>query len=105
MFAIASGQYICIAMVVNMLAICGDMPLLAMLEAAAAKLPPGWASIGQTDWPTAIALPGSPKSTPAWLSASMKLSSTLSASAGAANAAATVSRPAAAASNRMVMGW
>ena len=82
------------------------MPRLVTLAAAAAKLPPGCASIGQMDWPTAIALPGSPKSMPAWLSASMKLSSVAgSASAGAANAAATVSRPAAPASRRIVRGW
>ena len=81
------------------------MPRRLMLVTAPAKLPPGWASIGQMDSPTAIAFPGWPKSMPAWFNASMKLSSAFgSASAGAAKAAATVSRAAAAASSRMVRG-
>jgi len=106
MLAISWGQYIWIAMVVNIWAIPGDRPWLVTLAAAAAKLPPGPASIGQIDWPTAIAFPGSPKSIPAWLSALMKLSSVAgSASAGAANAAAAVSSPAAEASRRMARGW
>ena len=79
-------------MVVNIRAACGDMPRRATPDAAAAKLPPGWAIIGQMDWPTAIALPGSPYSMPAWLSASMKLSSLGSASPGVENAVATVIR-------------
>src|ERR1700744_3445099 len=94
MFAISSGQYVCIAMVVNMPAIRGDMPRPATLDAIVAKLPPGWASMGQMAWPTDIAFPGSPKSIPAWLSASMKLSSGLSASAGAAEDAAHAARAA-----------
>src|SRR5712675_659539 len=48
------------ATVANIRAACGDMPWRATPDAAAAKLPPGWAIIGQMDWPTAIALPGSP---------------------------------------------
>ncbi len=105
MFAISWGQYVWIAIVVNMRAIMGDMPRPATLDAAAAKLPPGCDSIGQIDSPTDIAFPGSPKSMPAWLSASMKSSPFPSAPAGAANAETTVSRPAAAASRRMVKGW
>jgi hypothetical protein len=105
MFAISWGQYVWIAIWVNIRAIMGDMPLPATLDAAAAKFPPGCESIGQIDSPTDIAFPGSPKSMPAWLSASMKSSPLPSASAGAANAEATVSNPAAAASRRMVKGW
>ena len=41
MFATSSGQYVCIAMVVNIWAICGDMPRWETPDAAAAKLPPG----------------------------------------------------------------
>src|SRR5689334_23126851 len=67
MFAISWGQYVWIAIVVNMRAIIGDMPRPATLDAAAAKLPPGCDSIGQIDSPTDIAFPGSPKSMPAWL--------------------------------------
>ncbi len=65
MFAISSGQYVWIAIVVNMRAIVGDMPRPATLDATAAKLPPGCDSIGHTDSPTDMAFPGSPKSMPA----------------------------------------
>ena len=73
-------------------------------RALAAKLPPGWASIGQMDWPRAIAFPGSPYSMPEWLSASMKLSSFGSACTGAENTAAAVMRQPAPANKRTVSG-
>ena len=92
-------------MVVNIWASCGDMPRWATPDAAAAKLPPGWAIIGQMDWPTAIAFPGSPYSMPAWLSASMKSSSCGSASTGAENIAAAVIRQPAPSSKRTASGW
>lgn len=54
------GQYIEMAILVNMSAIPGDMPLPLTRAAVAAKFPPGSASIVHTDWPIATALPGSP---------------------------------------------
>jgi len=92
-------------MVVNIWASCGDIPRWATPDAAAAKLPPGWAIIGQMDWPTAIAFPGSPYSIPAWLSASMKSSSCGSASTGAEKIAAAVIKQPAPSSKRTGSGW
>jgi hypothetical protein len=58
--AIIDGQYIDIAMLVNIFAMAGDIPLLpTTLDAAEANDPPGLASIGQMDWPIATVLPGS----------------------------------------------
>ena len=50
--AIICGQYIDIAMLVNIDAMPGGMPLLETLDATPANVPPGCASIGQIDWPS-----------------------------------------------------
>lgn len=99
------GQYIDIAMLVNIPAMVGDMPLLpAMLDAAEANVPPGRASIGQTDWPIWTAPPGSPYLTPALFRALRKASSFEFASTGADNAVATAIRQPAPTSTRTIIG-
>ena len=54
------GQYIEIAMLVNRLAMPGEMPLVPPIcDATPAKLPPGCASIGQMDCAMLTAMFGS----------------------------------------------
>ena len=57
--AIIAGQYVAIATMVKIPADFWDMPLpIAILATTESKSPPGWTSIGQTDWPAAVVLAG-----------------------------------------------
>ena len=73
--AIIDGQYIEMAMLVNMLAIPGETPLVPPIwEATEAKLPPGFESSGQMDCAIETAMFGSATDTPELVSADRKLS-------------------------------
>lgn len=70
-----------------------DMPLpAAILATTESKSPPGWTSIGQTDWPAAVVLAGWLYVTPAAVSALRKELPIMSARMGAANVAAAAAK-------------
>jgi hypothetical protein len=80
---------------VNAPAASWDNPLLsATLDWIESNEPPGWNSIGQTDWPNAIAVAGWLYGTPAFVRAIRNALFTMSARIGAASVAAAAAIPA-----------
>jgi hypothetical protein len=89
---------------VNTPATSWDIPLLsAILDATESNDPPGWNSIGQIDWPSAIVLAGWLYETPAFVKATRNALPIMSARMGAANVAAAAAAPAVNARKRRVV--
>ena len=92
-------------MMVNTPAASWDIPLLsATLDAIESNEPPGWNSIGQTDWPSAIVVAGWLYETPAFVRAARNALPIMSARMGAASVAPAAAIPAINTRKRKV-GW
>ena len=73
----------------------------ATLDEIESNEPPGWNSIGQTDWPSAVVVAGWLYGTPAFVRAIRNALFTMSARIGAASVAAAAAIPAVNARTRM----
>ena len=99
-----AGQKNVTAIPVNRLAAPSDKPAAsATVEATLAAVCPGSESIGQMDWPMAIALAGSVETRPVFVSAATNASPVGSACTGAASTTFAVIRPADTASMRTAL--